>query len=78
MFAYLCVALSQCLLLCFQWLLHDHKVLTVSDFGIFDMRFFADSGKTAPVFGVPYGANLAQLLVEKIEQVRSGHRAITS
>ena len=30
-----------------------------------------------PGFGVPYGANLAQLLVKKIDQVRSGHGART-
>ena len=46
------------------------------------LRFFADSEKTAahapPGCGVPYGANLAQLLVKKIDQVRSGHGAMTS
>ena len=29
-------------------------------------------------FGVPYGANLAQLLEKKIDRVRSGHGAMTS
>ena len=46
------------------------------------LRFFADSEKTAARsaagFLGPYGANLAQLLVKKIDQVRSGHGAMTS
>ena len=38
--------------------------------GCTPLRFFADS-EAPPGFGVPYGANLAQLLVKKIDQVRS-------
>ena len=45
------------------------------------LRFFADSENRRRVstlgFGVPYVANLAQLLVKKIDQVRPGHGAMT-
>ena len=44
--------------------------------------FFTDSEKRRRVapsgFGVSHGANLAQLLVKKNDQVRSGHGVMTS
>ena len=50
--------------------------------GCTPLRFFADSEKTAARsatgFWVPYQKNLAQLLLKKIDQVRSGHGAMTS
>ena len=49
--------------------------------GATPLIFFADSEKNRypkTSFGVPYGANLAQILVFKNDQVRSGHGAMTS